>query len=105
LYLEHESLLPVVQDESLVVHDPKERVITAPCFAERVLHHAIMNVCEPVFDRWLIDDTFACRLGRGRLPALQRAQRFARGHAYFLKLDIRRSCPWVYSARISPSRG
>jgi hypothetical protein len=71
-----------------VIHDPKERVITAPCFPERVLHHAIMNVCEPVFDRWLIDDTFACRLGRGRLPALQRAQRFARGHAYFLKLSV-----------------
>ena len=74
-----------------VIHDPKERVITAPCFPERVLHHAIMNVCEPVFDRWLIDDTFACRTGRGRLPALQRAlTAFSRGFTYFLKLDIRK---------------
>ena len=40
------------------------------CFAERVLHHAVMNVCEPIFDRWLIDDTFACRTGRGRTRRL-----------------------------------
>ena len=37
-----------------VIHDPKERIITAPCFRERVLHHAVMNVCEPVFVRWSI---------------------------------------------------
>ena len=62
---------PLGRFHQFVIHDPKERVITAPCFPERVLHHAIMNVCEPVFDRWLIDDTFACRTGRGQLPALQ----------------------------------
>lgn len=73
-----------------VVHDPKERLITAPCFAERVLHHAIMNVCEPVFERWLIDDTYACRVGRGRLKALARAQQFAAENSWFLKLDMRK---------------
>jgi hypothetical protein len=49
-----------------IIRDPKERIITAPCFEERVVHHAIMNACEPALDRWLIDDTFACRVGRGR---------------------------------------
>ena len=35
-------------------------------FGERaVLHHAVMNVCKPVLDSWLIDDTFACRFGKG----------------------------------------
>jgi RNA-directed DNA polymerase len=81
---------PLGRFRQFVTYDPKERVITAPCFPERVLHHAIMNVCEPIFDRWLIDDTFACRKGRGRLLALQRAQRFAGKHTYFLKLDIRK---------------
>jgi RNA-directed DNA polymerase len=73
-----------------VVRDPKERIITAPVFAERVLHHALMNVCEPIFDRWLIDDTFACRRGRGRLAALDRARRFARRFGWYLKPDIRK---------------
>lgn len=73
-----------------VIHDPKERVITAPCFKERVLHHAIMNVCEPVFERRLISDTFACRRGKGRIAALDRARCFARRHPYFVKMDIRK---------------
>jgi hypothetical protein len=54
------------------IRDPKERLITAPCVRERVVHHAVINVCEPVFERWLIADTFACRRGKGRLVALHR---------------------------------
>ncbi|NQV28865.1 MAG: RNA-directed DNA polymerase [Rhodopirellula sp.] len=73
-----------------VIHDPKERIITAPCFEERVLHHAIMNVCEPVFDRWLIADTYACRVGKGREAAVERAADFTRKSGAFLKLDARR---------------
>jgi RNA-directed DNA polymerase len=72
------------------IFDPKERRITAPCFRERVLLHAIMNVCEPVFERWLIADTFACRKDKGRIAALQRARTFSRRFAFFLKLDIRK---------------
>ncbi|QEH38394.1 Group II intron-encoded protein LtrA [Aquisphaera giovannonii] len=72
------------------IFDPKERVITAPCFRDRVLHHAVTLVCEPVFERFLIGDTFACRKGKGRLAAVERAQRFARRAPWFLKLDIRK---------------
>ena len=78
------------ESHQFTIFDPKERLITAPCFRERVLHHAIMNVCEPVFERWLIDDTFAYRKGRGRLAALDRARRFAARHDSFLKLDVRK---------------
>ena len=73
-----------------LIHDPKERIITAPCFEERVVHHAIMNVCEPVLDRWLIDDTFACRVGRGREAAVDRAMQFCRAQPWCLKLDVRK---------------
>ncbi|HUY34674.1 MAG TPA: reverse transcriptase/maturase family protein [Pirellulales bacterium] len=73
-----------------VVHDPKQRIITAPDFRDRVVHHALINVCEPVFERWLIDDTYACRRGRGRIAAVLRARCFARRFGYYLKLDIRK---------------
>jgi RNA-directed DNA polymerase len=73
-----------------VIRDPKERVITAPSFEERVLHHAVMNIVEPVFDRWLIDDTFACRKGKGREAAVLRAASFSKRFGWFLKLDIRK---------------
>jgi RNA-directed DNA polymerase len=73
-----------------VIHDPKERTIMAPSFRDRVLHHALIGVCEPHFERWLISDTFACRKGKGRLAALERATLFAKRHGWFLKLDVRR---------------
>lgn len=83
-------VFPVGRYHQFVIRDPKERVITAPCFPERVLHHAIINVCESVFERWLIHDTYACRIGRGRIAAVLRAAQFAQCHPFFLKLDIRK---------------
>jgi hypothetical protein len=78
------------ESTSFTIFDPKERLITAPCFRERVAHHAIMNVCEPVFDRSLVADTFACRPGKGSLAAIERAAEFARHDAFYLKIDIRK---------------
>lgn len=86
--------------QQFLIRDPKERVITAPCFDERVLHHAIMNVCEPVMDRWLIDDTFACRTGKGREAAIERAQHFTHGAKWFLKLDVRKYFDSVPHAKL-----
>lgn len=74
---------------SFKIHDPKERIIRAVCFEERIVHHAIMNVCEPVLDRTLIADTFACRKGKGRTAAVRRAQYFAAHARWVLKCDIR----------------
>jgi hypothetical protein len=85
-----EGTFPVDRFQQFVIRDSKERVITAPCFEERVLHYAIMNVCEPLMDCWLIDDTFACRAGKGREAAIYRAQRFTRNSLWLLKLDVRK---------------
>lgn len=82
--------LPLGRATRFVVFDPKERIIHAPCFAERVLHHALMRQLEPVIERRLIDHTYACRRGLGQFKALDQAQTCARRHRYFLKLDIRR---------------
>ena len=81
---------PLGRIQQFTIRDPKERTITAPCFDERVLHHAIMNICEPLLDRWLIDDTYACRTGKGREAAVQRAHKFSQHRGWFLKLDIRK---------------
>ncbi len=67
---------------------------------ECVLHHANMNVCEPVMDRWLIDDTFACRTGKGREAAIERAQYFTRSAIWFLKLDVRKYFDSVPHAKL-----
>ncbi len=73
-----------------VIYEPKKRVISAPCFRDRVVHHAIVRVCEPSFERCLIADTFACRRGLGQHAAIRRAFRFSQRFNYFLKLDIRK---------------
>jgi RNA-directed DNA polymerase len=85
-----DGTFPLGRFHQFVIHDPKERIITAPCFEERVLHHALMNVCEPHLERWLIFDTYACRKGKGRVAALQRARQFAGRYSFFLKMDIRK---------------
>ncbi len=72
------------------VRDPKPRRICAASFPERVLHHAVMNICEPVFERFAIHDSYACRKGKGSVAALNRACSFARKNSWYLKLDIRR---------------
>lgn len=72
------------------IHDPKPRNICAAAFPERVLHHAIMNVCEPVLERYAIYDTYACRKGKGLHKAVARAQSFSRRFPWYLKIDIRK---------------
>lgn len=72
------------------VSDPKSRQICAASFPERVLHHAIMNICEPVLDSCAIHDSYACRKGKGQRKAVARAQRFSRKNEWYLKLDIRK---------------
>ena len=72
------------------IHDPKERVICAAPFRERVLHHALMNVCHDYFDRSLINDTYATRPGKGVYSALDKAVLAASRYEYMVKLDFRK---------------
>ena len=72
------------------IHDPKERVICAASFPERVLHHAIMNICEPIFEKYAIFDSYACRVDKGSHKAVKKAQKFTVKYNFFLKLDIRK---------------
>jgi len=81
---------PVGNYSRFVIADPKRREIYAAEFRERVLHHALMNVCEPYFDRWLISHTYACRKGMGQLKAIAAARMESRRCKWFLKCDIRK---------------
>lgn len=69
-------------------------MLSAPQFERfarlRVLHHALMNVCEPWFERWLIDDTYACRRRKGQWAAVRRAEGFAGHQRFFLKMDVQK---------------
>jgi retron-type reverse transcriptase len=70
------------------IHDPKERMICAADFRDRVVHHALCASMEPIFERLSIFDSYACRKDKGHHAAVRRAQHFMNKHAYYLKLDI-----------------
>jgi retron-type reverse transcriptase len=72
------------------IFDPKERLICASAFHERVLHHALMNVCHDTFERYQIFDSYACRIEKGTFAALDRAKHYHRKYRWYLKLDVRK---------------
>lgn len=72
------------------IYDPKERLICAADFRERVLHHALMNVCHEHFERVLTADTFASRRGKGVYAALEQALRAVTRRRFVVKLDYRK---------------
>jgi len=72
------------------IRDPKKRQICAASFPERILHHAIMNICHPIFERTLIDDTYATRLKKGTYAAIARARFALRNYKFVAKLDVRK---------------
>ncbi|MCP3869358.1 MAG: RNA-directed DNA polymerase [Gammaproteobacteria bacterium] len=84
-----EETVPLGEMTSFHIRDPKSRIIHAPCFRERVLHHALMAHVGPVLDRALVDDTFACRKGKGGLAAVQRCQHHLRRFEWFVQIDIK----------------
>jgi len=89
--LEEELLTKIYQPRpyrTFKIYDPKERMICAADFRDRVVHHAVCSVLEPIFEQPFIDDTYACRKNKGTLRAIRRAQGFSRRHRYFLKLDV-----------------
>lgn len=80
----------VGQYHYFTIYDPKERLICAASFKERVLHHAIMNLCHSNFEKYQIFDSYASRLGKGTYAALERASVFQHQYKWFLKLDVRK---------------
>src|SRR3989338_260109 len=100
LLLRSELLLHCYNPKPLVnfiVRDPKTRRISKSDFRDRVVHHALCNIIEPILEKSFIFDSYANRKGKGTLKALQRFDYFKRkvsknntSNCYILKADIRK---------------
>lgn len=84
------------QLKTFIVKDPKTRKISKSEFRDRVVHHALCNTIEPIFEKVFIYDTYANRKRKGTLKALKRFDCFKRkvtrnniAKAFVLKADIR----------------
>lgn len=80
---------------SFYIHEPKRRLISAAPFRDRVVHHALCNVIEPIFERSFIFDSYANRVGKGTHRALDRAQQFSRRFRYVLACDVQQFFPSI----------
>ncbi len=82
--------------ETFVIRDPKTRKISKSDFRDRVVHHALCNIIEPIFEKTFIHDSFANQTGKGSLKALERFDYFKRKvsknntrNYHILKADIK----------------
>jgi retron-type reverse transcriptase len=76
--------------KTFYIFDPKKRAINTAPIEQRIMHHAICNVLEPVFERSMIFHSYACRKGKGSHSTLKYAFRQCKTKKYFLKLDVRK---------------
>lgn len=77
------------------LYDGKPRRISAAPFRDRVVHHALCNVIEPIWEARFIHDSYACRVGKGTHAALDRCTYFARRYPYVLQCDVVQFFPSV----------
>jgi RNA-directed DNA polymerase len=99
----HEMLINKIyktsQYTTFTIYEPKERIIfRLPYFPDRIVHHAVMNILEPIFVSIFTSDTYSCIKKRGIHAAAQAvtlALKDIPGTQYCLKLDIKKFYPNV----------
>jgi RNA-directed DNA polymerase len=77
------------------VRDPKERIVSAAPFRDRVVHHALCTVIGPLFERGFIGNTFANRVGKGTHRAVAAYEAYRERHAHVLRCDLYRYFPSI----------
>lgn len=99
-FLNLESLLFQLQEELLSmtyqpepyhyfqIYDPKVRTISVAAFRDRVVHHALVNVLEPIYEKIFIDTSYATRKDKGHHQAILKAQQLLGQKPWFLKSDV-----------------
>mgnify|MGYP001614852665 FL=1 len=97
--LRYELLLQVYKPrplETFILRDPKTRRISKSDFRDRIVHHALCNIIEPFFEKSFIYDSYANRLGKGTLKAIERFDYYKRKVSknnirtcFVLKADIK----------------
>jgi len=87
--------------KEFMVYEPKRRLIQAPPFKDRVVHHSLVGIIGPLFEKKFIFDSYACRQGKGFHKATKRVQEFIRktttngDKAYILQADISKYFPSI----------
>jgi len=76
--------------KEFIIQDSKKRLIRAPLFKDRIVHHALCNIIEPIFEKTFIFDSYACRINKGVHRGIKKLKAFLKDNKdeYCLKCDI-----------------
>lgn len=80
---------------NFIIHEPKQRLISAAPFRDRVVHHALCNLLEPAFERSFIHHSYANRVGKGTHRALDACQGWMAQYPFVLSCDIEQFFPAI----------
>lgn len=84
---------------TFTIYEPKERLIfRLPYYPDRILHHAIMNILEPIWVSIFTKDTYSCIKGRGIHGAMRNVKRAIKDRTntrYCLKIDVKKFYPSI----------
>lgn len=77
------------------IYEPKPRLISAAPYRDRVVHHAIVRVLDPLWEPSFLFHSYACRRGKGLHAAVEACSRFARRFPWVLRADVQKFYPSV----------
>lgn len=78
------------------IFEPKKRdIYELPLYPDHIVHHALINILGPIWQKMFIHDSYACIPGRGLHAASQRIMQFVRRNKYVLQCDIRKFFPSI----------
>lgn len=86
--------------ETFIVREPKEReIFRLPYYPDRIVHHAIMNILEPIWTKTFTFNTYSCIKGRGIHGCAEQVsnifKKYEGRELYCLKIDIRKFYPSI----------
>ena len=99
------------------IRDPKTRLIRKSIFKDRIVHHAVVNILDPIYESRFIADNYANRVNKGTIAAIKRFDKLLRKvtkngseinnakhknmiKGYVLKADIRKFFDSIGQAKL-----
>lgn len=82
--------------ETRRIKDPKPRLLyILPLYPDRIVQHALMNVLQPIWDKMLIHQSYACRRNKGQLKCSQKIAECVKKYKYCALTDISKFYPSI----------
>jgi len=79
------------------IRDPKLRRINKAVVRDRILHHAIFKILNPIFEPTFIPNSYSCRVGKGTHKGVEDLEKMIRAESrnntqacWILKCDVRK---------------